>query len=154
MQSLVKNLIGKGLTGLAGLVAGDKGKQVVGKITNFLGCNEEDISDKLNNPEIVKALKEFEIQELELHVKEMENARNREIKISESANATWLQKSTPSIIALYIITMTTVLYLLAFTGKLDINNETEILILTGVTGFINLILGYYFGSSEKRNKGK
>lgn len=151
-DGLVKNLIGKGLGGLAGLVAGEKGKEVVNKVTDFLGCGEDDIIGKLNDPETVKALKGFEIEEMKLHNEEMANVREREIKISQSEHSSWLQKNAAALIGIFIILYTFILFTLILAGYVRTEKDIVILILTSVTGLCGLVVGYYFGSSVGSKK--
>ncbi len=88
IETIATKLIGKGLGGLATLVLGEKGKDIVKKIGDFLGVSEDEILEKLDNPEIVKGLKELEVKEISLYVEEGAKTIRTEIQ-SDS----WLAKN-------------------------------------------------------------
>ena len=74
-------LLSKGLGFLGKAVLGEKGEKIINDVTGFLGCSNDELADKLNDPEIIKALKEFELKEIDLFIKDKQSARNREIEI-------------------------------------------------------------------------
>jgi hypothetical protein len=92
--------------------------------------------------------------ELELHLKDVDSARNREIKINESANSSWLAKNTASILAIFWTLAAVGIILAIYLGVGANNPATETQILTGIFGIVMLIIGFYFGSSQSSQKNR
>jgi hypothetical protein len=88
-----------------------------------------------------------------LRVRDMESARNREVQINQSENASWMAKNTASLIALSFTAFTFVIYFLVLIGHLKASENMSILIVNSITNIVMLIVGYYYGSSERRGKG-
>jgi hypothetical protein len=83
------------------------------------------------------------IEDKRLDLEDIQGARDMNTRINESANATWLSKNTPAILALGVVGFGFVL--LAFTREPDVR--------TAVVGLMTLVLGFYFGSSSS-NRAK
>lgn len=113
---------------------------------------EEKTGVKLDQPlsaEDTIKLKQFELEHEEellrlriedkrLDLADVQGARDMNTRINESANATWLSKNIPAILALIVVGVGFVL--LAFTTAADVR--------TAVVGLMTLVLGFYFGSSS------
>ena len=64
-------------------------------------------------------------------------------RINESANAAWLSKNVPAILALVVI----------IGGGIVLTTTSQADVRTAVVGLMTLVLGFYFGtSSSSRNK--
>jgi VIT1/CCC1 family predicted Fe2+/Mn2+ transporter len=86
-------------------------------------------------------------------LQDKESARNREILINQSEHASWLAKNTASLIALAYTAFTFVIYILVLMGHLKAEANISILIVNSITNIAMLIVGYYYGSSERKSKG-
>lgn len=88
-------------------------------------------------------LTRLRIEDKKLDLADVQGARDMNTRINESANATWLAKNVPAILALTVITVGFVL--LGTTKDADVR--------TAVVGLMTLVLGFYFGSSSSsKNK--
>jgi len=96
-----------------------------------------------------KQFQDFQLKTLEAANAEMDSARNREVKINESANSTWLAKNTASIIALSVILLAFIMfYIVVFTVIPTEKKDVIIYMLGGLISIVTMIIGYYFGSSK------
>jgi hypothetical protein len=64
-----------------------------------------------------------------------------------------MAKNTASLIALSFTAFTFVIYFLVLIGHLKASENMSILIVNSITNIVMLIVGYYYGSSERRGKG-
>jgi hypothetical protein len=87
-----------------------------------------------------------------LEVQDRESARKREIDINNSESASWLSKNTASLIALAYTTFNFVIYVMILLGHMQVTNEMAVLIVNSITNIAMLIVGFYYGSSERRAK--
>ena len=113
---------------------------------------EEKTGVRLDQPlsqEDVLKLRQFEmdheeellrlrIEDKKLDLADVQSARDMNTRINESANATWLSKNVPGILALLVISVGFIL--LGTTKDADVR--------TAVVGLMTLVLGFYFGSSS------
>jgi hypothetical protein len=87
-------------------------------------------------------------KQLEVHQKEMDSARNREIQIAIAEKAPLLNKIITPILALAVVTLTFILfYILMFR---EVGNEKDIIIyVLGVLSAVcTQVVSYFFGSSQ------
>ena len=147
IPALLAPLLAQGLS-LVGNAVLAKGKEWV----------EDKTGVKLDGTPLSEAdtvrLKQFELEHEEellrlriedkrLDLADVQSARDMNTRVNESANATWLAKNVPAILALLVITVGFVL--LGTTKDADVR--------TAVVGLMTLVLGFYFGSSSS-NKSK
>lgn len=78
------------------------------------------------------------VEDKKLDLADIQGARDMNTRINESANATWLAKNVPAILAIVVIGFG--FLLLAITKEADVR--------TAVVGLMTLVLGFYFGSSS------
>ena len=78
------------------------------------------------------------VEDKKLDLADIQGARDMNTRINESANATWLSKNVPAILAIVVIGFG--FLLLAITKEADV--------LTAVVGLMTLVLGFYFVSSS------
>lgn len=78
------------------------------------------------------------VEDKKLDLADIQSARDMNTRINESANATWLSKNVPAILAIVVISFG--FLLLAITKEADVR--------TAVVGLMTLVLGFYFGSSS------
>jgi VIT1/CCC1 family predicted Fe2+/Mn2+ transporter len=141
IPALIAPLLAQGL-GLISNAVLAKGKEWV----------EEKTGVKLDQPlsaEDTLKLRQYEMQHEEellrlriedkkLDLTDVQGARDMNTRINESANATWLSKNVPAILALVVIIVGFIL--LGTTKDADVR--------TAVVGLMTLVLGYYFGSTS------
>lgn len=107
-------------------------------------------SSNLTPEEKEVALKflEQDLEAFKIEVDDRKDARNREVQIATSAEATWLNKNTGSLIALMFVVFTCTLYILVLTRQLNASENITFSVVSSVTSITTLIIGYYFGSSR------
>lgn len=81
-------------------------------------------------------------------VADTSSARDREVKINESANASWLSKNTSSIIAIVFVGVYLILNYGLLSGFFNPKDTIFTTIIGNLTNIIMLIVGYYYGSSK------
>lgn len=87
-------------------------------------------------------LLKLRLEDKRLDLNDVQGAREMNTRINESANATWLAKNVPAILALVVVTVG--FALLAITQQADVR--------TAVVGLMTLVLGFYFGSSSSNRQ--
>ena len=128
-------------------------------IGSLLPIGEKLVDKLIPDPQAKqKALKELkqmeqtgELARLEAEYADRDSARQREIKIATSENASWLNKCVTPLLALGTVAMSFALFLVIIFVEVDVNSGSKD-ILVYVLGALNsattMILAYYFGSSE------
>jgi len=142
------NFLSKIFSGGAGSVI-DSVSNVVDK---FVQTKEEKDAANLELQKVLNSHLEVMEQEatkqLEVHQKEMDSARNREIQIAIAEKAPLLNKIITPILALAVVTLTFILfYILMFR---EVGNEKDIIIyVLGVLSAVcTQVVSYFFGSSQ------
>ena len=88
-------------------------------------------------------LQRLQLEENRLTYEDTKSARDMNTRINESANATWLSKNIPAILALVVVVG----------GGITLTTTSQADVRTAVVGLMTLVLGFYFGnSSYSRNK--
>lgn len=88
-------------------------------------------------------LQRLQLEENRLTYEDTKSARDMNTRINESANATWLSKNIPAILALVVV----------IGGGSTLTTTSQADVRTAVVGLMTLVLGFYFGtSSSSRNK--
>lgn len=159
MLPIVGALLSEGLNLLGNAVL-TKGKEYIEEKTGVKlepNMSEENILklkqyELENEVELQKLQLENNKLDLELYktqVQDTSNARDRELKINESANASWLSKNTSSLLA---IGFTIIFLALGFLAVFDVGvsyREAPFNSVYNTMGqIIMLIVGYYWGSSK------
>lgn len=162
MLPIVTGLLSEGL----GLIANTllvKGQQFVEEKTGIKlepNMSEENILKlkqyELEHEEELLKLRieenKIDLEAYKLEVQDKESARDREVELNASPNASWLSKNNTSIIALvFIFAYLVFVVLSAFVvDGIDVRQEKFDIIFTSITNISLLIVGYYFGSSKDR----
>tara|TARA_X000001382_G_C3166133_1_gene177920 strand:- start:791 stop:1249 length:459 start_codon:yes stop_codon:yes gene_type:complete len=127
-------------------------------IASLLPVGEKLIDKLIPDPEAKQnALNELkrmqqsgELAKLEAEYADRDSARQREIQIATSENASWLNKCVTPLLALGTVSMSFALFLVIIFVEVDVNSGSKD-ILVYVLGALNsattMILAYYFGSS-------
>tara|TARA_R100001443_G_scaffold92788_1_gene99463 strand:+ start:1419 stop:1877 length:459 start_codon:yes stop_codon:yes gene_type:complete len=125
---------------------------------SLLPIGEKLVDKLIPDPEAkAKAMKELrqleqsgELAKLEAEYADRDSARQREVKIATSENASWLNKCVTPLLALGTVAMSFALFLVIIFVEVDVNSGSKD-ILVYVLGALNsattMILAYYFGSS-------
>jgi len=93
--------------------------------------------------------REQDIREYEISVDNTKSARDRETKINESENASWLTKNAGAILAVGTIVLTfTLFYQILYMDIQDSRKDIIIYILGALTSQSMSIYNYFFGSSS------
>jgi hypothetical protein len=144
--------VGKFLKDKGGDLLDTAGSLITGNWVDAAGQIKDLITGSSNlSPEEKEVALKYLEQDLEafrIEVDDRKDARNREIQISTSPEATWLNKNTGSIIALIFVVFTCTLYILVLTRQLNASENITFSVVSSVTSITTLIIGYYFGSSR------
>lgn len=142
------NFLNKIFSGGAGQVV----ESVANVVDKFVQTKEEKDAANLELQKVLNSHLEVMEQEvtkqLEVHQKEMDSARNREIQIATSEAAPLINKIITPILAITVIVMTFILfYVLMFR---EVGNEKDIIIyVLGVLSAVcTQVVSYFFGSSQ------
>lgn len=138
---------------LATAVAGPAGGMAVKLIADKLGIEDSTIEGVTaalqGNPELQLKLREIDLKELEVHAKDRDSARNREMAIAVSENAPTLNKIVTPVLALGVVSLSFVLFtILIFVDVKENAKDILIYILGVLSAAVTQILSYYFGSSQ------
>lgn len=150
------------IAGIVSKIAGDKAADIVTSVGNvadkFITTGQEKEEFKAEvQKEVNRHLEEMtkaQNNELELILKDVDSARNREIQVATSEKAPLINKIIQPVLALLLLGSCFVMwYTILFK---DIPAEKEMLV-AGIVGSLTTIamgvVGYYFGSSiGSRNK--
>lgn len=147
--------------GLATAVAGPMGGMAVKMIADKLGvpADEKSIEAHLKaHPEDAAKLAEIDLQKMRVQGEEMQNARQRELDLVNSA-APLINKLVTPVLALTVTLLTFILFgVIIFVEVNPISKDILIYILGVLSAALTQILSYYFGSSlgskEKDDKMK
>jgi hypothetical protein len=138
---------------LATAVAGPAGGMAVKLIADKLGIKDSTIEGVTaalqGNPELQLKLREIDIKELEVHAKDRDSARNREMAIAVSEHAPTINKIVTPLLALGVVSLSFVLFtILIFVDVKENAKDILIYILGVLSAAVTQILSYYFGSSQ------
>ena len=141
IPALIAPLLSQGLSLISNAVLA-KGKEWVEEKT---GVNldqplsaEDTIKLRQYEMDHEEALLRLRVEDKRLDLADVQSARDMNTRINESANASWLSKNVPAILALVVIVVGFIL--LGTTKDADVR--------TAVVGLMTLVLGFYFGSTS------
>jgi len=97
-------------------------------------------------------LYEEQMKELDMHLKDVANAREREVRMNESEHASWLSRNVTSILALLIATFFIILNVLVLLGNIKTSDNITFLVMGNVATVSGAVFGYYFGSSRSSSE--
>lgn len=143
---------------LASFAVGPAGGLVVKAIADKFGVTDtvEAVTEALKaDPEAAAKLAEIETKQFELHNANTDSARNMNVKVQESANASWLAKNTAYTLDLGIVTATIFLAWFAFMkGVPEANKELVYMALGSLITMCGTVLNFHRGSSQgSKDKG-
>lgn len=122
---------------------------------NWIGAADQIRNMIKSSSELTEAQKELALQyfqadldAMKLEIEDRKDARQREVAVNASEQASWLTKNTASLIALLYTVFTCTLFILVLTGNIKPSENITFTVVTSVTNIFMLIAGYYFGSSR------
>lgn len=132
---------------------------IIGGLDNLFTSKEEklqkeiELTEKLNGH--FEKMAELGVKETEVFLKDMADARDREVKIATSENAPMLNKIITPVLALLVLGSTFLFWYIIIFKDLDPRKEV---LVSGIIGSLTTIsmgvIGYYFGSSTgSKQKG-
>lgn len=141
IPALIAPLLAQGLS-LIGNAVMAKGKEWVEERTGVKiqpNMPDEDLL-RLRQYEMdhEEELLKLRIEDKRLDLADVQGARDMNTRINESANATWLSKNIPAVLALIVIVV----------GFLLLGTTKDADVRTAVVGLMTLVLGFYFGSTS------
>ena len=141
IPALIAPLLAQGLNLIAN-AALSKGKEWVEEKT---GVNldqplsaEDTLKLRQYEMDHEEELLRLRVEDKRLDLADVQSAREMNTRINESANATWLSKNVPAILALTVVTV----------GFLLLGTTKDADVRTAVVGLMTLVLGFYFGSTS------
>lgn len=153
MSKLSNFFIEKGLPALARAVLGNP----IGALTSLFEMTGEKTEESIiknlqGNSKVLEALKDKEIEYANLILKDRASARRMQVDINRSNKSSWITKNVTAVIALGWITFCMYLYWLSLVGNVGKDQQMNVTIVSSITNITMLIVGFYFGSSEKKDK--
>ncbi len=144
---------------LASFAVGPAGGLVVKAIADKFGVTDtvEAVTEALKaDPEAAAKLAEIETKQFELHNANTDSARNMNVKVQESANASWLAKNTAYALDIGIVAATIFLAWFAFIkGVPEQNKELVYMALGSLITMSGTVLNFHRGSSQgSKDKGE
>jgi ABC-type siderophore export system fused ATPase/permease subunit len=142
------NFLNKIFSGSAGQVV----ESVANVVDKFVQTKEEKDAANLELQKVLNSHLEVMEQEvtkqLEVHQKEMDSARNREIQIATADKAPLLNKIITPILALSVIALTFVLFYILMFKPVGAEKDIIIYVLGVLSAVCTQVVSYYFGSSQ------
>jgi Fe2+ transport system protein B len=149
------------IAGIVSKIAGDKAADIVTSVGNvadkFITTGQEkeefkaEVQKEINRhlEEITKA----QNSELELILKDVDSARNREVQVATSEKAPLINKIIQPILAIALILLAFVMFYAVMFKQLGAEKDIVIYVLGVLSAVVTQTISYYFGSSVgSRNK--
>jgi hypothetical protein len=159
MMNELFGLLKSAAPALASFAVGPAGGLVVKAIADKFGVTDtvEAVTEALKaDPEAAAKLAEIETKQFELHNANTDSARNMNVKVQESANASWLAKNTAYALDIGIVAATIFLAWFAFIkGVPEQNKELVYMALGSLITMSGTVLNFHRGSSQgSKDKGE
>jgi len=149
------------IAGIVSKIAGDKAADIVTSVGNvadkFITTGQEKEEFKAEvQKEVNRHLEEMtkaQNSELELILKDVDSARNREIEVATSEKAPLINKIIQPILAIALILLAFVMFYAVMFKQLGAEKDIVIYVLGVLSAVVTQTISYYFGSSVgSRNK--
>jgi len=142
------NFLTKIFSGGAGQVV----ESVANVVDKFVQTKEEKDAANLELQKVINSHLEVMEQEatkqMEVHQKEMDSARNREIQIAVADKAPLINKIVTPILALSVIALTFILFYILMFKQVGAEKDIIIYVLGVLSAVCTQVISYYFGSSQ------
>lgn len=152
MMDVLSGLLKSAAPALATAVLGPAGPAAVSLIAKTLGVEDsvESVTKAIQaDPNLALKLKEIDLKELEVHAKDRDSARIREVELAKSEHAPYINKIVTPVLALGVMVLSFSLF--ATLIFVDVKPEAKdilIYILGVLSAAVMQVLTYYFGSSQ------
>ena len=152
MMDTLVGLLKTAVPTVATALTGPAGGAVVSMIAKQFGVEDtvEAVTKHLQaNPDDAIKLKELDLKELEVHAKDRDSARIREVELAKSEHAPYINKIVTPVLALGVMVLSFSLF--ATLIFVDVKPEAKdilIYILGVLSAAVMQVLTYYFGSSQ------
>ena len=151
MSKLSKFLKTNGLNALSKAAQGNP----IGAITSLFGLTGENTEEGIlnalkSNSEALSILKGKELEYVRVITDDRNSARRMQVDINNSEKASWITRNAAAIIALLWVVFSMYLYWMSLRGVIGEDQQMNVSIIGNINGVTMLIVGYYFGSSDKR----
>lgn len=149
------------IAGIVSKIAGDKAADIVTSVGNvadkFITTGQEKEEFKAEvQKEVNRHLEEMtkaQNSELELILKDVDSARNREVQVATSDKAPLINKIIQPILAIALILLAFVMFYAVMFKQLGAEKDIVIYVLGVLSAVVTQTISYYFGSSVgSRNK--
>jgi len=149
------------IAGIVSKIAGDKAADIVTSVGNvadkFITTGQEKEEFKAEvQKEVNRHLEEMtkaQNTELELILKDVDSARNREVQVATSEKAPLINKIIQPILAIALILLAFVMFYAVMFKQLGAEKDIVIYVLGVLSAVVTQTISYYFGSSVgSRNK--
>ena len=149
------------IAGIVSKIAGDKAADIVTSVGNvadkFITTGQEkaefnaEVEKEVNRH--VEEMTKAQNSELELILKDVDSARNREIEVATSEKAPLINKIIQPILAIALILLAFVMFYAVMFKQLGAEKDIVIYVLGVLSAVVTQTISYYFGSSVgSRNK--
>jgi len=129
---------------LSDIVGGSAG-QIIDSVGNVA---DKFITTDKEREELEISKSRLKLEEFQAEVADRGSARERETRINESQNASWLSKNISSLLAIGCLVLTFLMFYKVFGMKTNDANKDIVVYILGVLSAISTqIISYYFGSS-------
>lgn len=103
----------------------------------------------------IESMEKLANDALAAQMKDVQDARNREIQLNESANAGWLSKNVISLLAIFVstiwggLTVYLLLRMLAFiASNPNVKMDVVLSVYAALSTTMGILMNYYFGTSH------
>ncbi|HRF57913.1 MAG TPA: hypothetical protein PLV58_11010 [Campylobacterales bacterium] len=129
---------------LSDIVGGSAG-QIIDSVGNVA---DKFITTDKEREELEISKSRLKLEEFQAEVADRGSARERETRINESQNASWLSKNISSLLAIGCLVLTFFMFYKIFGMNTNDANKDIVVYILGVLSAISTqIISYYFGSS-------
>ena len=129
---------------LSDIVGGSAG-QIIESVGNVA---DKFITTDKEREELEISKSRLKLEEFKAEVADRGSAREREVKVNESSNASWLSKNISSLLAIGCLILTFAMFYQVLYAQTDPQKENIVIYILGVLSAISTqIVAYYFGSS-------
>lgn len=143
LPNFIKNIFSGG--------AGELVEKIGGVVDNLTLSKEEKEAFKIDllkaTNEHLEKMAALSQAELESYIKDMGDARNREVQIATSDKAPLINKIVTPVLAFFLIALTFALFYIVLFKQLGAEKDIIIYILGVLSAVVTQVISYYFGSS-------
>lgn len=143
------------LTKIVSKLAGGGASSILDSIDELFTSDEERLEEAREMKKLdyshTREMRELDVRETELYLKDVDSARGNQSRVQETEHGSWLSKNTQPILAIAVTTACFVIFYSVMSGSYKIANDTKdvtIYILGILSSILVQIMAYFFGSSK------